>query len=96
MQRWRVGRKVPINVYEGERPVCQCHTPEMAQRIVDAMNATANKASPSAAREKWMEEAADNIAMRLMHSASIEQMREFATEAISIAYLSRRIDQVSG
>jgi hypothetical protein len=38
MLRWRVGRKVPINVYEGDRPVCQCHTVRNAQRIVDAMN----------------------------------------------------------
>lgn len=36
--RWRVGSKVPLNVYEGDRPVCQCHTPKDAQRIVDAMN----------------------------------------------------------
>jgi hypothetical protein len=35
---WRVGLKVPINVYEGDRPVCQCHTAEDAQRIVSAMN----------------------------------------------------------
>lgn len=35
---WRVGRKVPINVYLGDAPVCQCHTPEMAARIVSAMN----------------------------------------------------------
>lgn len=36
---WRVGRKVPINVYEGDRPVCQCHNADDAYRIVDAMNA---------------------------------------------------------
>lgn len=35
---WRQGRKVPINVYEGERAVCQCHTAEDAQRIVTAVN----------------------------------------------------------
>jgi hypothetical protein len=29
---------VPINVYEGDRPVCQCHTAIDAKRIVDAMN----------------------------------------------------------
>ncbi len=34
---WRVGSKVPINVYEGDRPVCQCHTEEDAARIVMAM-----------------------------------------------------------
>lgn len=35
---WRVGKTVPINVYEGDRPVCQCHTAEDAKRIVRAMN----------------------------------------------------------
>lgn len=38
---WRVGKKVPINVYEGDRPVCQCHTVVDAQRIVEAMNVMA-------------------------------------------------------
>lgn len=36
---WRVGRKVWLNVYEGDRPVCQCHTPEDAARIVGLLNA---------------------------------------------------------
>jgi hypothetical protein len=36
---WRVGSKVPLNVYEGDRPVCQCHNEWDAQRIVEAMNA---------------------------------------------------------
>lgn len=35
---WRVGRKVPINVYEGDRPVCQCHTALDARLIVKAVN----------------------------------------------------------
>ncbi len=35
---WRVGTKVPLNVYEGDHPVCQCHTPEDATRIVAALN----------------------------------------------------------
>jgi|SRR5579863_7261394 len=35
---WRVGRKVPINVYDGDRPVCQCHTELDALNIVAAMN----------------------------------------------------------
>ncbi len=38
LKPWRVGTKVPLNVYEGDRPVCQCHTPEDAARIVRAMN----------------------------------------------------------
>lgn len=37
--RWRVGTKVPLNVYDGERAVCQCHNPEDAARIVEAVNA---------------------------------------------------------
>lgn len=37
--KWWVGTKVPINVYEGDRPVCQCHTAVDAKRIVAAMNA---------------------------------------------------------
>lgn len=35
---WRVGPQTRINVYEGDRPVCQCHNEEDAQRIVDAVN----------------------------------------------------------
>jgi hypothetical protein len=41
---WRVGGKVPLNVYEvtGDRPdgkaMFQCHTPEDATRIVDLLN----------------------------------------------------------
>lgn len=41
-EAWRVGSKVPINVYEGDRPVCQCHTAIDAKRIVDAVNAAAD------------------------------------------------------
>lgn len=36
--RWRVGRKVPINVYDGDRPVCQCQTAIDAREIVRAVN----------------------------------------------------------
>lgn len=35
---WRVGARIPLNVYEGSRAVCQCHTPEDAARLVLAMN----------------------------------------------------------
>jgi len=36
--KWRVGSKVKINVYEGDRPVCQCHNEKDAAEIVMAMN----------------------------------------------------------
>jgi len=41
--RWRVGTQVPLNVYEGNRPVCRCHNAEDAARIVAAMNAKGAK-----------------------------------------------------
>lgn len=36
--RWRVGNKIPINVYDGDRPVCQCQTVKDAALIVEAVN----------------------------------------------------------
>lgn len=35
---WRQGSKIPINVYEGDRPVCQCQTAADARRIVQSVN----------------------------------------------------------
>jgi len=35
---WRIGRNVPINVYDGDRPVCQCQTALDAKLIVEAVN----------------------------------------------------------
>jgi hypothetical protein len=46
--KWRVGRKIALNVYDGDRPACQCHTALDAQLIVRAMNATAPRQSPTA------------------------------------------------
>ena len=45
--KWRVGNRVPLNVYRGDEPICQCHTPEQAREIVAAMNA----AQPESAGE---------------------------------------------
>ncbi len=36
--KWRVGRKVPLNIYSGDRPVCQCHKVADAKLIVAAVN----------------------------------------------------------
>ena len=38
MTLWRIGTKVPINVYDGDRPVCQCQTVMDARLIVAAVN----------------------------------------------------------
>lgn len=44
---WRVGTKVPQNVYCSDQPVCQCQTKEYAAQIVAAMNAVmSNQAAP--------------------------------------------------
>lgn len=50
LKEWRVGTKMPINIYEGDRPICQCHTVLDGKRIVEAVNGTAR-----AAREReWI------------------------------------------
>lgn len=36
--KWRTGARVPLNVYAGDRPICQCHNEEDARRIVEAVN----------------------------------------------------------
>ena len=35
---WRTGKRVAINVYEGDRPVCQCQTAADAALVVAAVN----------------------------------------------------------
>ena len=40
-EKWRVGSQIPLNVYCGDRAVCQCHNAEDAAAIVAAMNGTA-------------------------------------------------------
>lgn len=40
---WRQGNKVSINVYDDDRPVCQCHSEEDARAIVHAINSLASK-----------------------------------------------------
>lgn len=35
---WRIGGKIPLNVYENDKPRFQCHTPEEAARIVAILN----------------------------------------------------------
>jgi hypothetical protein len=42
--KWRVGSKVKLNVYEADRPVCQCHSFIDAHAIVAAMNRFAAQA----------------------------------------------------
>ena len=55
MRLWRIGTKIPINVYDGDRPVCQCQTVMDARLIVAAVNEhlerIADKAKPVVPKE---------------------------------------------
>jgi hypothetical protein len=60
---WRVGRKVPINVYdENGFPVCQCQTADLARRIVAAidsletLDAILNSATDGRECPEWLHE----------------------------------------
>lgn len=35
--RFRVGSRVKLNVYDGDRPLCQCHSESDSQMVVDAL-----------------------------------------------------------
>lgn len=66
-ETWRVGSKVPINVYAGNRPVCQCHTEADAAHIVRAVNRLATPL-PAGTEEalfvRWMEQRAPETLRR--------------------------------
>jgi len=55
---WRVGSRVPINVYDGDRPVCQCQTAIDAKMIVAAINEPNQKVilELEAERDRWNDE----------------------------------------
>lgn len=36
--RYRLGSKIKLNVYDGDRPMCQCHNDADAMEIVAALN----------------------------------------------------------
>ena len=58
MDQWRVGTKVPINVYDGDGdPVCQCHTEVAARLIVASVNQAVGISEQNAALRKALEDA---------------------------------------
>ena len=38
MTRWRTGRKIELNVYNGDKPMFQCHSRRDAKRTVRLLN----------------------------------------------------------
>jgi hypothetical protein len=53
--KWRQGSKIPLNVYEDDRPVCQCHTADDARRLVDAMNSIPVLREALEQVERWLD-----------------------------------------
>jgi hypothetical protein len=47
---WRVGRKVPRNLYRGDEPIAMLATAELAQEIAERLN-SAEQISEQAARQ---------------------------------------------
>ena len=37
-EKWRVGTKVPLNIYRDDVPICQCHSDIDSRFIVAGMN----------------------------------------------------------
>lgn len=68
---WRRGRQVPLNVYEGDRPVCQCHTPEDAAQIVACVNDSLRYRDAAGATNRDYKKQLDEIA-RILYPMSNE------------------------
>jgi hypothetical protein len=75
---WRVGHRVPINVYEGDRPVCQCHNEVDAARIVEAVNERDVLVHPLVLAERQRRE--DVVAELRLQLASLERQMKPALD----------------
>lgn len=88
---WRVGRRVPIHVYEGERPLGTFLRAEDAARAVAAVNATpAAETAPDAGLVEALKEIAKGEGRfsrdPYEHACNtIEDMKEIARAALSRA-----------
>lgn len=45
--KWRVGSKVPVNIYKNDVIAGQCQSPELAAEIVEGMNRAEQQPSPA-------------------------------------------------
>jgi hypothetical protein len=72
-QHWRVGEKVPLNVYLNDKPMFQCHTPEAAAMVVEKLNAN-ERLTARVAELEW---ANQNIGRQLLgHSEAVNHAVE--------------------
>lgn len=69
MSTFRVGGKVPLNVYEDDRPVFQAHTPEDAARLVELLNAGLAAQSPNRVHQLVEENARLRAALKALLEA---------------------------
>lgn len=72
VSRFRVGGKVPLNVYDRDRAVFQCHTPEDAAQYVELLNAGDSHQQTAAA------EVAKERERCLRHAVEHEDHGEFS------------------
>lgn len=68
---WRIGAKVPLNIYAGDRPVCQCHNAQDAALIVAAVNR----------RQRSEQLATENAAL----AQRVEELEDQQEDAIEMA-----------
>jgi hypothetical protein len=84
--RWRVGNKVPINVYEDDIPQFQCHLPEDAARIVSLLNRETELAEENLRLRQALEE------IRCKQRAAEALNQVLYSRAISVIGCERRYE----
>jgi hypothetical protein len=87
---WRVGSKVPLNVYEDDKPMFQCHTPEDAARVVALLNTSDSQARAELLKDRerldWLEKHGyENTAVRIGGVGGKEIPTKSLREAIDAA-----------
>lgn len=81
---WRVGNRVPLNVYLNDKPMFQCHTPEDAAMVVALLNGALPPRAVEllekllVAVEKWTEDHADHC--RCTKCSPVSEAQAFLDE----------------
>lgn len=76
-QKWRVGGKVPLNVYKGDRPIFQAHSIEDAREVVDGMNAATQQAAEQASGGQVAQRAVMSTKQMVARIAELEPLERF-------------------
>ncbi len=92
---WRIGGKVPLNVYEGDRPMFQCHTPEDAARIVALLNLAQIRKTPltmNTEQEAELGRIANGQFTGIADGRVLEGLRQLLTEVAALREALRASD----